>query len=138
MNTRAIIQWLWIPVMLVLAYTGWTFWRRQAATADAEASVEQKRASQDRQILDKLGGSDLKILMFYPNPAQVKSGQPGLLCYGVSNATSVRIEPGIPTASPSLSRCLEIRPVKDTSYTIHASDKSGREVTQTVEVQVGR
>ena len=93
-----------------------------------EKAAEQKRAAQDRQILEKLGGDQLKILMFYPNPPRITKGERGLLCYGVSNAASVSIEPAVDGVSPALSRCVEIRPTKDTEYTLKARDGQGREV----------
>jgi len=101
-----------------------------------EAEAQQKRAKQDREILEKTGGDELKVLMFYANPPAVSRGERGLLCYGVSNASEVKIEPPVDGVSPSLSRCVEVRPTKNTDFTLKARDGKGREVAQTVTVQV--
>lgn len=133
---RAVIQWLWIPVLVALAWAGWIVFSRRTGNAEIDRAVEQKKVRKDVELLEKLGGSDLKVLMFYANPPVVERGKPGLLCYGVSNASTVAIEPGVTGTWPSISRCVEIRPAKDTSYTIKASDAQGKEVSQTVDVKV--
>jgi len=135
-NLRAIDHWLWLPVIFAFAWSGWVLWSRHSQTAAMEEAAEQKRATQDREVLQKLGGGELKILQFYPNPPVVGKGEQGLLCYGVSNATDVQIEPTVEGVSPSLSRCVEVRPAKDTEYTLKAKDGQGREVAQTVSVRV--
>lgn len=135
-QAQTFIRWLWIPVLLVCCYTGWVFYSRQSGNRAAEEEVQQKRAESDRQLLEKLGGSDLKILMFYANPPVVRRGQPGLLCYGVSNSKSVRMEPSVDGVGPAISRCVEIRPAASTEYKIIATDDKGREVSQSLQVQV--
>ncbi|MGO9097044.1 MAG: hypothetical protein ACLQGV_17710 [Bryobacteraceae bacterium] len=38
-------------------------------------------------------GSEVKILQFYASPSVVAKGQQAILCYGVANAKTVRLEP---------------------------------------------
>ena len=133
---KSVVRWLWLPAVLALAWPAWVLWSRRADNAALERQVEHKEAEADRKVLRQLGGDELRILMFYPNPPVVAKGSPGLLCYGVSNAKSVKIEPAGPDVNPSLSRCVEVRPTRDTQYTLRASDGKGGEVTQTVEVGV--
>ncbi len=133
---KKLVRWLWLPVLLTFAWSGWVIWSRQSQNAEIEREAEDKRARRDAEIVEKLGGDDLKILMYYANPGVVARGDKGLLCYGVSNASSVAIEPAVEGVGPSLSRCVEIRPSRETDYTLRARDAKGREVTQAVSVRV--
>lgn len=135
-RAKSFVRWLWLAVLLAGLYTAWVLWSRRASTAAIEQAAEEKRTDADRKIIDNLGGSEMKILAFYANPGVVKRGERGLLCYGVSNVKTVRIELGPDNLSPSLSRCAEIRPEKTTIYTLKAKDEKGREVSQSVEVKV--
>lgn len=117
-------------------YTGITlFLRWRENRSNAERAV-QAEAEADRKIVDQFGGGQMKVLMFYANPPVIRRGSTGLLCYGVASAKSVRIDPGVESIAPSLSRCVEIRPSKDTTYTLTASDVRGRVETRTVAVSV--
>lgn len=136
MSGKQIIRWFWIPVVLVFLYAGWVMYSRWAGNRDIAAEAEQKRAEQDQKILDKLGAGNLKILMFYANPPAIQRGATMLLCYGVSNAKSVRIEPSVEGVGPALSRCVEAKPTTNTTYTLIAQDEAGVETKSTVDVQV--
>ena len=80
-------------------------------------------------------GTDLKILTFYANPS-IHAGEKALICYGVANATSVRIEPGVESVWPSLSHCISAAPLKTTEYTLTAGDALGHSVSQKIVVKV--
>jgi hypothetical protein len=135
-TARETVKWLWIPVLLAFAWSGWVIWSRAQATAAIEREAQRKEALRDAEIVEKMGGGELKILMLYANPGVVAKGAKGLLCYGVANAASVVFEPEVAGAGPSLSRCVEIRPTRTTEYTLHARDAKGREVTEKVNVIV--
>ena len=79
----------------------------------------------------------VKITAFYPRDGIVTEGGKTLLCYGVTNAKSVRIDPPVDGVSPALSRCVEIRPKGETQYTLTAEGADGRIVTQSAVVHVG-
>jgi hypothetical protein len=79
----------------------------------------------------------VKILAFYPRDAVVTEGEKTLLCYGVSNAASVRVDPPVDGVSPSLTRCVEIRPKAETRYTLTAVGADGQSVSQSVTVRIG-
>jgi hypothetical protein len=136
--TRAqnLVRWLWLPVLLAFAYSGWVIYSRRAQNREIERQAEMDKAKSDQKILDQVGGDELKVLMFYANPPLVRKGERGLLCYGVSNAKTVMIEPPVDGVGPALSRCVEVRPTRDTEYTLTAKDDKGREVSQTVPVKV--
>jgi hypothetical protein len=78
-----------------------------------------------------------KILSFYARDLTVIEGDKTLLCYGVSNAKSVRIDPPVDGVSPSLTRCVEIRPKAETRYTLTAVGADGQAVSQSVTVHIG-
>lgn len=79
----------------------------------------------------------VKILNFYPRDPVVTEGGETVLCYGVSNAKSVRIEPAVAGVWPALSRCVEVHPKAATRYTLTAVGDDGRIATQAVNVEVG-
>jgi len=104
---------------------------RQAAQARAE-----KQHEQDRIAVGKLGGKEFAILSFYAHPTGIRRGESAQLCYGVSNAKTVKIEPEAPAAWPSVARCVDVAPVKSTTYTLTIEDGGGNKKTQDVEVKV--
>jgi hypothetical protein len=81
-------------------------------------------------------GNELKVLHFLASPASIKRGQPALLCYGVLNAESVRIEPEVEGLKPSLSRCIEVRPNRTTEYKLEARSKAGAVVRASLQIEV--
>ena len=69
-----------------------------------------------------------------------KSGRAAapLVCYGVSNASAVRIEPRLGETWPSTGRCMEVTAAKDTEYKLTAQDSAGHEETRTLNLHVTR
>lgn len=127
---------MWLPVVLAFAYSGWVLYSRRADHQRLAQEAEQRRAEQDRQIVDKVGGGELKVLMFYADPPAVRPGGTVQLCYGVAMADAVEIEPAVEGVGPALSRCVETKPIRaTTTFTLKASGK-GREASGTVTVEV--
>src|SRR5271170_7597285 len=79
----------------------------------------------------------VKILAFYPRDLMVTEGAATVLCYGVSNAKSVRIDPPVAGVSPALSRCVEVRPKGETRYTLTAEGSDGQTVSQSCTIRIG-
>ena len=63
-----IVRWAWIPVLLVFVYSGWILYSRRTDNARIAEAAERQRAIADGEVVDRLGGGKLKILMFYANP----------------------------------------------------------------------
>jgi hypothetical protein len=84
------------------------------------------------------GGSALKILQFYAREGEVAPAQKTLLCYGVLNATAVRMDPTVDGLRPALNHCIEIAPAKTTTYTLTAEGAAGATISQSVTVRVNR
>lgn len=76
------------------------------------------------------------ITQFYASPSTVGRGGRSLLCYGVETAAHVRLEPPIEEISPSLARCIEVKPAATTTYKLTAANRAGEEVSQSVTLTV--
>jgi len=104
---------------------------RQAAEARAE-----KQHEQDRLAVQQLGGKEFAILSFYASPGTIRRGESAQVCYGVANAKSVRLEPQTEQVWPSTARCVSVKPVKSTTYTLTIEDAAGKTQSADVEVKV--
>jgi hypothetical protein len=127
---RAILPYMWIPIGLGVLYNVWVFTsRRSAHTGGSDERSSAIIAPQD------LGGS-VKIVQFYARDGIVIEGSSTVLCYGVLNAKSVRLEPAIADVWPSANRCVDIQPTRETRYTLSAEGTDGRSVSESFNVQV--
>jgi hypothetical protein len=104
---------------------------RQAAQERAE-----KQHEQDRMAVEQLGGKEFAILSFYANPKEIQRGESAQLCYGVSNAKTVTLEPQPQPVWPSVAHCVDVSPVKSITYTLTITDTAGKTQSQDVEVKV--
>jgi hypothetical protein len=82
-------------------------------------------------------GSGVKILGFYARDGVVTEGGKTVLCYGVSNAKAVRIDPPVEGVGPALNRCIEVRPKGETRYTLTAEGSDGQAVSESLTIHVG-
>src|SRR5581483_8712399 len=116
-------------IALAATYLGWVFVSRAVGTARwsrKNGQIEGKNSDFSR--ID--GGNDVKILQFYAREGEIVEGGKSVICYGVLNARSVRIEPAISGVSPSLNRCVEVSGEKATRYTLVAEGNDGRIVSE--------
>ena len=121
---------------MALLYAAVTLYLRSQQNKAIEEAAKEKREESDRRIYEQLGSGNVKIVAFYANPPVLQRGDKGELCYGVANASEVRIEPDVEAITPSLSRCVEMKPSKTTTYTLTARNSAGATVSQQVEVTV--
>jgi hypothetical protein len=136
MDARKLVQWSWVAVGVVALWTAVVFAMRWQANRDWEERTRQRQAETDRSIVERYGGGELKLLTFYANPPAIRAGGRTLLCYGVANAVSVGIEPSVDALSPSISRCVEVRPVRNTEYKLTATGRNGERVSASAKVDV--
>jgi hypothetical protein len=130
-----IISWALVAIVALL-YVGWFFLSRRQENRDAvQRAADQKRAADQRSV-EFLGGDRFDILSFYASPGIIRRGDSAKLCYGVSNAKSVRLDPPAGEVWPSYSRCLNVSPQKTTSYTLTAQDSAGNSKTSTLRLEV--
>ena len=77
-----------------------------------------------------------RILEFSADPPTVAAGKPIRLCYGVADARSARIEPGVGEVKPVERECLSLTLVERTSYTLTAMGLDSQPVRREVTVEV--
>jgi hypothetical protein len=134
---RRLLPFTTAALVLALLYVAWTFYSRWNRNRSIEQAAEAEKARANAEIVRKYAG-DLKILSFYTTAGTIRRGEKTLLCYGVASAAKVRIEPGVEPVKPSLSRCVEVSPAADTSYTLTAEDETGHSVTASLPILVRR
>ncbi len=127
-----------LPCAVVAAalYMGWVFWSRHDAARQWNQDHQRKQAAWNADLEHAYGGTDLKILQFYARDGSLAEGEKTVVCYGVLNAKSLRIEPPLEGVSLSLNRCVEAAPKRDTKYTLIAEAADGHTVSASFEVKV--
>ena len=136
MNARKLVRWSWVAVGIVAVWTVAVLAMRRQAHHQWEEQTRQRQAETNRSIVERYGGGELKLLTFYANPPVIRAGGKTLLCYGVANAQSVQIEPAVEELKPSISRCVEVRPSRDTEYKLTTTGKGGEQVSASAKVEV--
>jgi cbb3-type cytochrome oxidase subunit 3 len=135
-GTRSYLIVSWSLIALILLYVGWVFYSRRQENREIEQRAAARRRADDQRTVDMLGGNRFDILSFYASPATIRRGDTAQLCYGVSNAKSVRLEPQADAVWPSYSRCVQVSPERSTTYTLTADDGAGHSKTATVTIEV--
>lgn len=129
-----------LAVTAVLAglYLAWVFATRHSSTKRWTARQEEARGAVGTTEIERLyRGSELKILNFYLRDSTIAPGGSTLLCYGVVNAGVVRLNPPVADLYPSINRCVEVAPPRDTTYTLTAEAGDGRVTSKSVFLRVG-
>ena len=126
---------------IIVAYIAFTFWSRWQENQDIAATQKAAQAAKERDDAAKsyevLGGADFKIISFYAMPGKINRGDEVDMCYGVSNAKSVKLDPpDVASVFPSLNRCVKVAPKKTTTYTFTADDGKGNTKTAQLTIEV--
>jgi len=126
-----------VAIAVSVLFLGWVLLSRGPAASQiaAPATAASQRVA---DTVAYYGNGQLKVLSFYASPVEVRRGSRALVCYGVSNASAVRIEPALGETWPSTSRCVEVTATKDTEYKMTAQDSAGHEEVRTVSLKVTR
>jgi hypothetical protein len=126
-----------VAFLVVGLYIGWVFYSRWAANQAIAEKATEKVRTQDEKTFDLMGGDRFEILVFAANPPIIHAGEKSSLCYSVSNAKEVKIEPKTEEPVwPAYSRCVHVSPRKTTKYTLTIDDGAGRTKTAAVDVEV--
>jgi len=124
----------------VLLYVAYVLYARHESSKQYQRKIEerqtQQRREEDRLAVEQLGGTELAIRGLYVSPRTISAGETAQLCYDVSNAKTVTLDPPAGEVWPSHSRCLNISPGKTTTYILTIQDASGKTVSQSVELPV--
>jgi hypothetical protein len=126
-----------ILLVIVAIYVGWIFYSRWRDRKEAQERADAAQQAQQKKVVDQVFGSgQVKLLNFSISPIRLQRGESAHLCYGVSNAVSVTIEPHVEDTKPSYNHCFDISPKTNTTYTLTAKDKAGRVETGSLTVTV--
>jgi hypothetical protein len=126
-----------VAFLVVGVYIGWIFYSRwESNRALLEKSAEKQR-SQNQKTYEMMGGDRFEILSYVANPAIIKAGEQSSLCYSVSNAKALKIEPKTDEPVwPAFGRCVHVSPRHTTKYILTIEDGAGQAKTASAEVQV--
>jgi len=125
-----------VVFLLAGLYVGWIFLSRWQANQALEEKAATERRAQARQTFEMMGGNRFEILGFYADPGGIRAGETADLCYSVSNAKSVTLEPQSEPVWPAFSRCVHVSPHKTTTYTLTAEDAAGHTKSAIITVEV--
>ncbi len=102
---------LYTSFLLAIAalYVGWVFFSRRQDRREFEEKAAAKKREEDRRAVEMMGGNRFEILSLEPQNNPVW---------------------------PSLARCVDVAPKKDTTYTLTIEDGKGNTKTATLTVQV--
>jgi hypothetical protein len=123
-------------LVLVILYVGWIFYSRRSDAREADEQAKAAEAKNAQYTIDKYGGGRVKVLAFSLSSGAIRKGQSVQLCYGVANAKNVKIEPPVGDIWPSMQRCVDVAPKKDTTYVLTADDGQGHTDTAQLAIKV--
>lgn len=133
---RRLLPYTTAAVVIAAIYAGVTLYSRYRDQVEEQKKIEDRKAALDRKVVAAYGGEQLTILTFAAEPPVVAPGGRVLLCYGVNNAITVKIEPDVPPIKPAVTHCLEVHPKRTTRYTLTAEDAKGNRKEQGLTIQV--
>lgn len=132
-----VIPYTTVLLIVVAIYVGWVFYSRWRDRKEAQERADAAQQAQQKKVVDQVFGSgQVKLLNFSISPIRLRRGESAHLCYGVSNAVSVTIDPHVEDTKPSYNHCLDISPRQNTTYTLTAKDKAGHVETGSLTVTV--
>ena len=124
-----------IVLAVALASLGWTWFQRHEGTLRMESALRASRRNGERAAAEYTGTA-VKITQFYAKAGDMTDADHNIICYGVLNAKTVRLEPPVENISPSLSRCFWVEPTRDTTYTLLAEGLDGSQDSASFQVSV--
>jgi hypothetical protein len=133
---RKVLPYTTAGVLLAALYTAWVFASRWNDNRRIEQAAAAQRSKLDGEITELYGSGGIKILSFYVSPGLIRRGDKALVCYGVVNARTVRLDPAVERVWPSASRCFTVMPDRETRYTLTAEDAEGHTARESFVLQV--
>lgn len=125
-----------VAFVMVGLYLGWVFYSRWEANQAIVHKASEKRRNRDAETYEAMGGNRFEILSLSADPISIQAGDRSSLCYSVSNAKSVKLEPPAEPVWPAFYRCVNVSPRKTTTYTLTIEDGAGHTKTASIEVKV--
>ena len=133
---RRALPYVSAVALAAVLYDGWVFytrWSQARHAAQAQKDAEVRRA---RETIDLMGGTDFRIISFYPYPASIKRGETARICFGVYGAKELRIEPPVEKLRPAMNNCIQVSPRESTDYKLIAEDGKGHAQTAALRITV--
>jgi hypothetical protein len=133
-----ILRYSWFLVGATVLVVAWTFFSQWMESRKIASDAVARKQRADAAAAEMMGGNRFEILQFYAYPSIVARGQSTDMCYSVSNAKSVKLDPPAVEVWPSQMRCIDIKPEKTTDYTLTIFDDAGKSKTQTITITVAK
>ena len=134
---RALLPYTTVLMILAALYVAWTFYSRHESNRQAQAEIEAKQEEARKHVVDTIYGSgEIKFSVFGADRGVLHHGETTHLCYGVVNATAVKLDPPVAQIVPSYHHCIEVSPKKTTTFTITAEDAKGNSKSESITVRV--
>jgi hypothetical protein len=124
-----------IALAVAIAQLAWTWLQRH----DSDMRIRRLlagRHARSGSALPRHSGTAVEITQFYARAAEIVEGERDVICYGVENARTVRLDPPVETLAPALVRCFWVDPKQDTRYKLTAEAADGSRVEAAFEVKV--
>jgi len=125
-----------LALLAAFLYLAGVFGSRLLEYRRRDVAREAEESKANSAFLHTYGGSAVRILQFYARDGHMVEGRSTVICYGVLNAKSVRIEPPVDGVSPALNRCVEVAPQHDTQYTLTAEGDDGKVISASFHLAV--
>lgn len=120
-----------IGILAGLLYVGWVFLHRALTPVRRPVQAgRQEQAARAAEFERIYGGTAVRIIHFYAPEASVTEGENSVICYGVVNARSVRMEPPLDGVAVSLNKCVAVTGERATRYTLIAEGNDGTTVSE--------
>jgi hypothetical protein len=121
-----------LALAVAIAQLAWTWIQRH----DSDMRIRRLIAGRSIPPPAPPPAPGLKIEQFYARNGEITDAESTVVCYGVRNARSVRLDPPVARVTPSLIRCFSVEPKQDTTYTLTAEDGSGATDTASFQIHV--
>ena len=126
-----------IGCILALLYVAYVFYSRHQSDVEALARLEAgQQAARQKTVDTVFGHGEIIFNQFSVDTMLLKRGQTAHLCYGVENATTVKLDPPVEAIKPTVHHCVDISPKQTTTYTITADDGKGHTKSESLELKV--
>jgi hypothetical protein len=134
---EAVLPYTTVVLIIVAGWVAWIFYQRHQSNVAAQRALQQKQEEKRKQVVDEVYGSgEIRFLAFSADSGLLRRGESTELCYGVVNATTLKLNPPVEPVKPSYHHCLEIAPKTTTTYTLTADDGKGHTKSESLTVRV--
>ena len=135
---QAVLPYTTVAMIIAALYVAWTFYSRHESAVKAQQEIQAKQEeARKEQAHEIFGSGEIKFSTFSLDTGRLHRGEKTELCYGVLNATCVKIDPPVgEETKPSYRHCVEVSPKTTTTYTITASDGKGNSKTESLTLRV--